>query len=288
MAKIAGFSEKTYEHYFNAELARVTKISFSPGQIDEEWLGFDAAFDLDPHLLFGMFHFSRFTRHRPFLGIDKVELDKFAGHLSKHLPNFKFNLFIQYKLAEQLRTANASEWKHWKQPYFRYELTKHQQKALEELVSVGDGRCACIYAAFASVDAEDLFAAVEPTDNVIRNSNIVEAQKLKGHGRYSFLAAGNGGMAHSEPEAIEGLDLEKLFEKADKLDGLTLSQSVKKLSEDVYETVKEDSHFKAALKANFGEIGVAEIEVGKSFYDSALTLKAFGEAFSVSCKMLSL
>ncbi len=283
----SGFSEKTFESYFNAELNSRTTFTFSPGQVDEAKLGFDASFWLDSFDLWRVLPPRVFRDFKRFDGVSKSELDHFAGELSKALPPFQLNLFIQYKLAEKLRTARSSEWEFWEAPYFRYDLTAHQQFALERLSKVGRGRCTCLYAAYASVDAAELFDAAA-NEKVIDGSNLVEAIRLQDHARYSFIDSGSGGTGHSEPEEIEGRNLEELLSEARKTDGFPLAQNVKFLSKDIFDAVGQHRLFKSALRATFYDSDVENIAVGISFVDSARVIKAFCDAFSVSCRLVSI
>lgn len=126
---LAQFKEKTFEKYFGHELARLTKVTFSPDQWDEALLGFDEAFHLPMLILHNLLR-APGRRRRNLPGIELSEIERLGDELSASLPPFKFNLFVQYKRPEYLRSTIAREWASWHKPYFRYETTPHQQDAL--------------------------------------------------------------------------------------------------------------------------------------------------------------
>jgi hypothetical protein len=196
------FKEKTFEKYFGHELARLTNVTFSPDQCDEALLGFDEAFFVPESWFFRFGPYVRRSRLRRLTGVEIDKFNKAGKALASHLPDFKLNLFVQFKRPAFLRSHGAKEWSEWKQSYYRYEITPHQQEALERLDAQSHGRAAVVYASPAFWQASDLWAYVKK-GVVIEQSNIANASKLKGHGHYSYVSSGCVGKGHSETVDIE-------------------------------------------------------------------------------------
>jgi hypothetical protein len=83
MSRLSEFKEKTYEKYFGFELARRTKITFSPDQCDEEFLGFDDAFYLPQLHLFPWLPYLRRSRRQRISGISSRDIDIFASQRTR-------------------------------------------------------------------------------------------------------------------------------------------------------------------------------------------------------------
>jgi hypothetical protein len=202
---LAKFKEKTYEKYFGHELARRTKVTFSPDQCDEAFLGFDDAFFLPwpflPHLR------RRRWARRP--GLTISELDHIGDEISQRLRLFKFNLFVQYERPEYLSRPSAVEWPCWGKPYFRYETTPHQHALLAKIERQSHGRAATVYAAPAFWSNNDLWSHVT-SESIVAQSNIASVGRLNGHSRFSYLAAGCVGKGHSDPVGIESPAIEQV------------------------------------------------------------------------------
>ncbi len=194
------FEEKQFEHPMNSELAADHRV-FSPGQVLECTVGFDAAmFTRHPDLM-KMFPWgwSASVRLRPRQWIDLRYIDDV-------FPPFRFNLFVQYKRPEYLRTRRSKEWHTWKSPYFRYEITPHQQEALERVhENVGDNALV-VYASPAFHTHTRLWSAIE-SRSLVNETNFVEIVALRNHTRLTYTSAGSYGVAFSEPEEIEFLSL---------------------------------------------------------------------------------
>jgi hypothetical protein len=233
------FKEKPYEKYFAAEIARLTNVSFSPDQCDEEFLGFDDAFRLPtwffrrwlPHV-----HLRRWSRLN---GISVRELDDIVGEFSRRMPPFRFNLFVQYKRPEYLSRKSAQEWSCWDAPYFRYETTPHQQDLLEELERQSRGRAATVYASPAFWKADDLWSSVT-AQSVIGNSNIANVTKLRGHSRFTYITHGNFGKGHSDPVDLESPTIERVIEDGTKQEALPFNQHIKRAARELEQSLRNN------------------------------------------------
>src|SRR5687767_6912204 len=123
----AEFEEKEYESVLYNQLANGSRYLWQPGQVLEEYLGFDAALFLaEPYLwhLHGRrrpprgFLVNRFAW--PFLPIEMRR---------NRLPRFRLNCFIQAKRPEvgsglRKRLSALGE----KRPYFKFPTETDQQK----------------------------------------------------------------------------------------------------------------------------------------------------------------
>lgn len=120
------FKEKTFEKYFGHELARLTNITFSPDQCDEALLGFDEAFFLPEEWFFRFGPYVRRRRREQLTGIEIDEFNRHGEMIASHMPEFRLNLFVQFKRPKYLTSRGAKQWSDWKQNYYRYETTLHQ------------------------------------------------------------------------------------------------------------------------------------------------------------------
>lgn len=284
MVKTAQFEEKTYEKYFGHELSGRFSNSFSPGQRAEFSMGFDEAFDLPWWIFFYHFRYLMKSPWGALGGIGLQDLDHIAEEVSKDLPPYRFNFFVQYKRPDYVEGHRGGEWPSWQQPYFRYAITAHQQLALEKLHSASSGRAAVIYASPAFWTSDKLFETAAKKQ-VIKKSNIAKADALTGHGRYSYVAEGGVGVAHSEPEEIRGPTFEKLIELAMDQPKIPFRDHVLKAAGAIERSLDEDrsrATFEKAKKVVISDLVAENIDIPSGGIVSAiLTIEAFCDAFAV-------
>lgn len=286
MTQTAEFEEKTYEKYFGHELVRGRLVSFSPGQHAENALGFDEAFHVPWHVLYRRF---RHLMPRPWSrlsGIGRDEINRVARDLSHYLPEFRFNLFVQFKRPEYVSGPRGAERADWQCAYYRYLISTNQQRTLERLHSISAGRAAVVYASPALWTKADLFDAAAKRA-VISRSNIVSVDKLTGHGRFTYVSPGGHGIAYSEPVDIESLAVEQLVEEGLRQEALPFSQHIKRAALQVEAAVKGDEG--AARMLNLARLAILrgdEVETAsaslESFWFALATIEAFSDAFDVS------
>lgn len=282
----AEFKEKTYEKYFGHELARRTNVTFSPDQCDEAFLGFDDAFFLHWEFLLDTLPYRRRRRSSRLRGLLMSELDALGDEISRRLPPFKFNLFVQYKRPEYLSRASAAEWSCWQRAYFRYETTPHQHALLAKIDQKSHGRAATVYAAPAFWRSDDLWRHVE-AESVFRQSNIASVGRLNGHSRFSYLSAGCIGKGHSDPVDIESPSIERLLELGLGQDSLPFNRHIKRAAQLLNEVVESDhdatirlSQARSALLGREAE--EASIATTESLSYALVTIEAFSAAFDIS------
>lgn len=258
------YEEKTYENYFNTELAGKSDIYFPIGQVQEGNFGFDAAsFSRHNRLWrkFGhRFPFWRFWDY-PFHGAElrhiADEMEDLLNRELNHLPNMKVNLLFQYKKPEYILTAQGREWKHWNKPYFRYSIYQEQQKLL---MHIHDNFSQDVLVLYASPAIKDINELVErhKQRKIIDFSNFSKAKDLDGHHKNTYVEAGTYSIACSEPREIERINLLQTLERIDynnKNDGN--SQFIVNFKNKIVSTISEDINYSeafASLNRNLEEI----------------------------------
>jgi hypothetical protein len=274
------FKEKTFEKYFSHEVARLTNITFSPDQCDENFLGFDDAFWLPLPWMIARAPFVRKSRWARMNGIDKKTFEKMGERFASRMPPFRFNLFVQYKRPDFLKTRGAGEWEHWHCPYYRYRITPHQQDVLAKIELQSQGRAATVYASPAFWQADDLWNNVQ-AGTVIANSNIASVGKLSGHGRYTYTSAGAKGKGHSEATEIESSALNLLISTGLEREALPFNTHIKRVAQLILEVVSASD-----IGAEQFERARMAVELGELDYTSIVgaltTIELFSDVFGAS------
>lgn len=208
------FEEKTYENYFNAELDRRTEIFYPLGQVQEGNLGFDASANSTNRRLWRLVgHPFWFFPH--FVGIElreiADEMERHLGRVIRDIPKMKANLIFQYKKPELITLSSGSEWSHWNQQYFRYDIYKVQQELLMHIHNSFNKTVLVLYSSPAVTDINDLVESHRKRE-ILDVSNIRKASELHLHHRNTYIKAGTYSIACSEPEKIDNFDLIKILE----------------------------------------------------------------------------
>lgn len=204
------FEEKQYEQHLNNELIARQELLYVPGQVLEGQLGFDAAAYsinrsfwklFDPFPPYPFFHRFWLDPRRSGVQLCREWWDDLEKAIP-YFPRFRFNVFVQHKRPEYLTTQRSNEWEHWNTPYYRFALTSHQQKALEQLENRAAPSAIVVYASPAFIELETLWQSIERRQ-LIEKSNFCQPSKLIGHHLYTYNSPGNQGKAHSESEDVE-------------------------------------------------------------------------------------
>lgn len=207
----ATFEEKTYESYFNSELARQTDIYFPLGQVQEGSLGFDSSALSSNRRLWRRLGYP-FWFFPSFAGVELREIaDEMEDLLNvtlDNLPPMNSNLLFQYKKPEYISTSRGSEWTHWNEPYFRYDIYQKQQELLMHIYNQFGAKIFIVYASPALHDVNELVDA-HLSRKIIDVSNFRKASELNRHHRNTYTQAGTHSIACSEPKEIENFDLIK-------------------------------------------------------------------------------
>ena len=289
------FEEKQYESQMNIELAcelNLHKNLFSPGQVLENSLGIDAAlfscnrkfwkyFYRDWDYLF--YHWREYWRHGVDIS-DLREINKVFEEIYNHMPNIRYNLFIQYKRPKYIKKKTSAEYWKWGRPYFRYKVNENQQKLLENLHSkVGDYGLVT-YASPAFITQYEFWQNVK-NKTLIENSNFCKSIDLSGHHRYTYTSGGRFGFAFSEPEEIQNIDLKKeinsLKERSKKTEGNNIDYIVSLANN--LENIVEESNFYEFYKMRLNILRESEVysKLDSKLLVSSYKIKSFEEVTGI-------
>jgi hypothetical protein len=194
------FEEKSYESAANGELQVEDPRLFSPGQIAERLLGFDAAAAQPASAAV----WTLLGQGMP-SGLQLVP-NLWPPHARPGpdvaLPGFPVSVVLQYKRADFLTRAIASQYDHWQAPYYRFRLTEHQQETLAQLERAV-GLAAVVRYASPVFHEYEVLEHHQLNRRILQNSNFVSPQKLtNGHSVWTYQQAGNDGYANPEGEKI--------------------------------------------------------------------------------------
>lgn len=265
------YEEKTFESYFNTELDRRSKIYFPFGQVQEGGIGADAAGFSRSRWLWWRLGY-RYFINMPFQGADLREIaDEMERHLSreiKNIPSLKSNLLFQYKRPELITSKLGSEWPHWGQRYFRYDIYQEQQALLAHIEAKFGSKVLVLYASPALEDINDLVFSKMRGD-LIENTNFRRASELTGHHRNTYVRAGTHSYACSDPESIENFDLLALLEQQRPLEGEATDEVVLSVAKGVRQAVAESASYGKAYQTLMQPYVEARVEDYPFFFSIA-------------------
>jgi hypothetical protein len=206
---VAEFEEKTYEIAYCVELAVAVgsrSVVYSPGQVLESILGFDAASHPDPrHAIWAILGLPRPR------GVQLIPslwgAAKALQPPNAVLPSYPVSIFLQFKRPEYLHGAAAKQWNMWRRPYFRFERTRRQQQVLGRLERRLGTQAVVRYAAPAFHTMGE-FEAAQLAGSVIARSGHVPPSRLRRHQCWTYDAPGNLGRPNptGEPFVFERFD----------------------------------------------------------------------------------
>jgi hypothetical protein len=242
------YEEKTFESYFDAELAKKDIFYFPPGQVQEGSIGADSVVWNKSRWLWRRLGHPYFWRV-PFEGASYREIaEEMELQLNREIrdiPNIRANLFFQFKRSERMVHKSAEEWKHWNQAYFRYEIYKQQHDLLAILHKRFAGEVLVLYAAPLVEDVNQL-VDLHISGRIVSNTNFRPACELTGHHRNTLIAPGGHSVACSEPLRLEPFDLNDAI----KLSKLSQTETIRSFSQiaEVVENTMLDSAFRISFK----------------------------------------
>lgn len=193
----ADFEEKTYEIAYCIELATGVgghPAVFSPGQVLEKLLGFDAAANPGSgHVLWKVLAHPRpagVVLAPPLWGLLKTLQPKTSS-----IPSYPVSLFLQFKRPEHVHGPTAKQWKLWKHAYYRFKRTTHQQQTLARLERRLGAQAAVRYAAPAFHTIAQ-FESAQLAGTVIAQSGHVPPARLRKHVWWTYDSPGTYGRAN--------------------------------------------------------------------------------------------
>jgi len=202
------FEEKEFEGPLYNQLEHGTRLVWPPGQVFEQYVGFDRALFLSDPRLWGVFGVSSippgvfFHRFRPYFWPERP---------TRKIPTFRMNLFIQSKrsyfyrrLPKQIRgkLTGSTCW--------QFKIDESQQEALGRVARKLARRAFVCYAAPAFHKMSELTAHTS-RGSILKNSTFPQAARLDGHEAFYYCSPGGSGVANPNPEEIEGPGLEDLL-----------------------------------------------------------------------------
>ncbi|MCB2300571.1 hypothetical protein [Clostridium tagluense] len=194
----AEFEEKEFEGPLYNQLERKTNLLWSPGQCFEKYLGIDRAINISDHELWKVFGYDN-----PLCGVSLPFYNwDFIWNIrkkKKKLPSFKLNVFIQAKRPYYGNTPKKLNKFGVIGKCFRFDITEHQQKALEKVAETINKRALMIYASPLFITNAQLYKHTK-NNSMVENSTFPEISNMKGH--KSWYYSTSKGIACSEPKEI--------------------------------------------------------------------------------------
>jgi len=199
------FEEKEYEFPLYMELLHASRKLWTPGQVLEGHLGFDAALSVANNFWAVV--------QRP--AVDGVRLARYglspmlrrrrksSGDPLEALPDFTTNLFLQVKRPSEYQQAPAELRAHGLgTPTWFFEIESHQQVLLENLAA-HLGNLADVSYAGAAFSTKKKLWSLQQEKGLVPNSTFPPATALRGHGRWAYDCGGACGVGFSEPERMD-------------------------------------------------------------------------------------
>lgn len=206
------FEEKTFEKAFYSEVVRRHRVYYPPGQVEEGYLGFDDAFRLDGFDRFWRFRRIRVSHRWRMLGVSLEEIARSLSSKMRDYRGFQYNCFIQYKRPEFITSSKSKEWSYFTSKYYRYRINKKQQDILERVRVISGDRAIVCYAAPSFHTMSELIQNISRR-RIVNRTNIVDVDRLSGHGKYAYSGPQDIGFAFSAVNEITPTDIFHEFER---------------------------------------------------------------------------
>jgi len=198
------FEEKEYEFPLYNELLHASRKLWTPGQVLEGYLGFDAALSVANNFWAVV--------QRP--AVDGVRLARYglspmlrrrrsSAASTEPLPDFTINLFLQVKRPSEYQQAPAEvQAVGLGTPTWFFEIESHQQVLLEKLAAHLGNLADVSYASAAFITKKKLWS-LQQEKGLVPNSTFPPAIALRGHDRWAYDCGGACGVGFSEPERMD-------------------------------------------------------------------------------------
>jgi hypothetical protein len=199
----AEFAEKTYEWPLYNQLERAQPFVYTPGQVMEKTVGFDAGMYVTNMVLWQTLGYSTPPPGTLLTGITWP-----AGwgprNPKREFPDVRLNLFLQAKrpVYYERRPKTIKNLGGVGVPLWAFRVTKHQQKLLEVLSATTQGTAHVAYASAAFHTNAALFAHMKQ-GTIVENSTFPSVMALQDHEAWYYWSPGATGAANPNPENIE-------------------------------------------------------------------------------------
>lgn len=202
---MSDFEESEFRGPLFNQLERGSHLLWEPGQVFENTIGIDRASFCLHSYLWNLHGYSSnlggsILRGKPFPFIWKDTKP------SKLLPDFKLNLFIQAKRSTYSSQSNTKLKPNINGAYWYFDITPHQQLALEQLEKELSGDALVIYAAPVFHKQQELYNHTS-NQTIIDNTTFPKASSLKGHSQWYYDQPGIVGVANPDFEFINEKNL---------------------------------------------------------------------------------
>lgn len=193
----ADFEESEYRGPLYNQLERGNHLVWEPGQVFEKHIGIDrAAYVTDPYF-WGLHGLAA-----PMSGVVLVDYDWhyiWKKRLkNKILPDFKLNLFLQAKRPHAgTRPRGKVKKAGIVGDYWKFEITPHQQVALEQMEKTLNGKSIVCYAAPAFHTQAALYEHTK-NQSIVPSSSFPPASALTRHGAWYYDNGGLSGVANPD------------------------------------------------------------------------------------------
>lgn len=250
--KFADFEESEYRGPLYNQLEWGNHFIWEPGQVFEKHIGIDRAAFCTYEYLWELHGYNSplggVLMHRRRLDFIWSERKK-----KKELPDFKLNLFLQAKRPVVLSRGNKKLRNNGiKAGCWKFEVTDHQQVALEKLENKLEGDALVCYAAPAFHKQKDLYKHTT-SKTIVEHSTFPSISELRGHSAWYYDSPGASGCANPIYKKIDGQSLEhriaRLFERNGDFDETSSNsrENLSRLAQAIYETMQETkSEFESA------------------------------------------
>lgn len=231
------FEEKEFERPLYNQLDKGTTYVWSPGQIFEKLIGIDSAIFLEnPYL------WRRMGYCNPLAGV--LLEDYNFGYIwkvikkRKPLPDFRLNLFIQAKRPNyKYKTPPKKVRSYISGECYKFEITNHQQKALEKLHINLRNRVLILYAAPCFSTSAELYRHT-CNGTIIDSTSFVKASSMKGHS--SCIYNTTIGIGCSVPEELQKINIyEEINLFIEENYGREANSSLQYLWTSIFDTLKD-------------------------------------------------
>ena len=191
----AQFEEKEYETPLYSQLVGGGKNLWTPGQVLEHYLGFDAALSLDDPYLWHLHGFRNALRGFSPSRFRWPLLPRNRG-LRSRLPRFRINCFIQAKRPQfgsrvPVKLVSLGP----DRPFFKFSIDTDQQNTLEAAAKRFQGRALFSYAAPVFYQSRDLFRHTT-AGSIVENSTFPDIGSLAGQHAWYYNRPGAVGIAN--------------------------------------------------------------------------------------------
>jgi len=225
------FEEKQYENAANGELWTDPPTLFTPGQVLEKLLGFDlAGTPNDRNPIWSILNQGMPTGIQLSPNLWPVG----ARPSPDQLPSFAVSLILQYKRSEYVDGRLTGQYRYWRRPYYRYDISRVQHGTLLQLEAAVGPMAMVRYAApvfhwYTELERHQL------NQEVLTRSNFVAPVTIgAAHSIWSFIHAGIGGYANPEGEQLPAESWEQVRNGTmTEIKAISLDVHLAKLASDV-------------------------------------------------------